>query len=111
MKTMKSNDLGKKFLVEECQKVSISTFLKSTKEKLKNELLRIEAEIQGNHIELTTSKTGFGGIRYWFKCLNCSRRVGTLFMHPISQKIGCRGCLELEYRKIRYKGMVENSFN
>jgi hypothetical protein len=60
----------------------------------------------GIKVELTTSKTYVGGVRYWFKCL-CGRRVGVLFVHPISNILGCRECLGLEYRKRRYKGMEE----
>lgn len=108
---MKLNDLGKKLLVEECQKIEISTFLRSTKLKLRETLLASELTMQGISILLISSITGFGGTRYWFKCPLCSKRVGVLFMHPVSQNLGCRGCLGLEYRKRRYKGMVEGIFN
>lgn len=105
---MRPNDLGKKLLVEECQKVDINTFIQSAKLKLIETLIRSELEAGSIAIKLTTSKTGFGGIRYWFKCPLCEQRVGTLFSNPISQNLGCRRCLNLEYRKRRYKGMVEN---
>jgi hypothetical protein len=106
---MKTNDLGKTFLVEECQKIEINTFLRVAKLRLKESLINSELDIQGVVTGLLTSKTGFGGIRYWFKCPSCYKRVGTLFMHAISQKLACRVCLGLEYRKRKYKGMVENS--
>jgi predicted RNA-binding Zn-ribbon protein involved in translation (DUF1610 family) len=61
-------------------------------------------------IELTPSRTAFGGIRYWFKCPNCGDRVGMLFVQPITRVIGCRKCLGLEYRSRKYKGMIENSW-
>jgi hypothetical protein len=105
---MNPNDLGKKFLVEECQQIEISTFLRKAKTKLKETLLSSEIDTGGVPIELTTSKTGFGGTRYWFKCPVCGQRVGKLLIHPLSHKVGCRACLGLEYRKRRYKGMVEN---
>jgi hypothetical protein len=108
MKPMKPNDLGKILLVEECQKVEINSFLRRTKLKLKETILNSEISTLGTVIELTTSKTGLGGTRYWFKCPLCKGRVGTLFIHAVSQNLGCRGCLGLQYRKIRYKGMVEN---
>ncbi len=106
---MKPNDLGKTFLVEECQRIEVNSFLRVAKLKLKDILISSELDAQGISVELITSKTGFGGTRYWFKCPSCQRRVGTLFVHAISQNLGCRRCLGLEYRKRRYKGMVENS--
>lgn len=105
---MKPNDLGKTFLVEECQKIEVNEFLRRAKTKLKGVLISSELEADGFALELITSRTGLGGIRYWFKCPLCNKRVGTLFSHPLSQKLGCRGCLGLEYRNRRYKGMVEN---
>ncbi len=108
LKTMKPNDLGEKFLVENCQKIRIEDFLKSYRDKLKGLILSSELEVLGLKIDLITSKTGFNGLRFWFKCPLCSRRVGVLFRYPLNDCIGCRKCLGLEYRKRRYKGMVEN---
>ena len=108
MKTLNPNDLGKKLLVEECQKISMNTFSAQLKSKIKETLLLSQIEVLNRNIELTKSDMHFGGVRYWFKCPLCHGRVGTLFVHPISQNVACRGCLGLEYRKRRYKGMVEN---
>jgi hypothetical protein len=105
---MKPNDLGKKLLVEECQKISVNLFLRKAKSGLKENLISSQIETQGLSIKLTTSKTGFGGIRYWFECPICKIRVGVLYAHPLNQKVGCRQCLSLEYRKRRYKGMIES---
>lgn len=104
---MKPNDLGKKFLVEECQKISVNLFLREARCGLKKTLISSKLEAQGLAVQLTTSKTGFGGIRYWFECPICKVRIGVLYAHPLNQQIGCRQCLGLEYRKIRYKGMIE----
>jgi len=108
MKTLKPNDLGKKFIVEECQKVSISSFIKNTKTKLKGALLKVELEFKNLSIQLGTSKTHTGGIRFWFKCPMCNKNVGIIYIHPITNNIGCRTCLNLKYKKSRFKGMVEN---
>jgi hypothetical protein len=105
---MKPNDLGKTFLVEDCQKIEINNFLRTAKIKLKESLINSEIEAQGVSILLISTKTVFGGTRYWFKCPVCGGRMGTIFVHPVSQKLGCRTCLGLEYRKRRYKGMIEN---
>lgn len=109
MKTLKSDDLGKKYLVEECQKIRIENFLKSYRNKLKELILASELEALGIRIELTTSKTCYNGTRFWFKCPLCEKRVGVLLKHPLTDQIGCRQCLNLEYRKRLYKGMVEQN--
>lgn len=103
---MKPSDFGKIILVEECQKISISPFIKRAKDRLKEVLLASEIETSKMRLELTTSMVGFGGKRYWFKCPMCQRRVGVVFIHPIDAEVGCRTCLRLKYRKCRYKGMM-----
>jgi len=107
MKTSTPNNLGKTFLVEECQKIKIEDFLKQYQNKLKEIVLNSELEALGWNIGLSISKTHYGGIRFWFKCPICKFRVGVIFKHPLTSSIGCRGCLKLEYRKRRYKGMIE----
>lgn len=109
MKMLNPNDLGKKYLVEEYQKIRIEDFLKTYRNKLKELILTSELEVSGLTIELTTSKTCYNGIRFWFKCPLCNKRSGVLYKHPLTNKIGCRQCLSLEYRKRRYKGMIEAS--
>ncbi len=106
MKSLNPNNLG--LLVEECKRIEISDFLKKSKTELKKALIKSELEIDGLSIELTTSKTNYNGTRFWFKCPLCNLRVGVLFKHPVNNTIGCRRCFGLEYRKRRYKGMVEN---
>ncbi len=109
MKTLNPNDLGKKYLVEECQKIRIEDFLKTYRNKLKELILNSEIEVLELEVELTTSKTRYSGIRFWFKCPLCDKRIGVLFKHPMTDKIGCRECLNLEYRKRKYKGMIEEN--
>jgi len=101
------NDLGKVFLVEECQRIELSDLLKKCRRSIKEALLKSRLETLGVSFYLTTSNTGYGGERIWFECPQCRRRVGTLFLHPITNDAGCRLCLKLEYRKRRFKGMVE----
>lgn len=107
MKTMNPNDFGKKLIVEQCQKININEFLKESKLKLGKSLLASTIEVQGLDLTLTGSKTGFGGVRYWFSCPNCNRRVGVLYKHALTGQLGCRLCLGLDYRKHRFKGMIE----
>ncbi len=105
---MSPNDFGKKYLTEQCQKIKISDFIGKAKEQLKESILQASLEADGHHILLNRSKTGFGGIRFWFSCPICNKRVGVLYGHPVSQILGCRECLRLDYRKHRYSKMIEN---
>lgn len=109
MKTLNPNDLGKKYIVEECRKVSISALIKATKNKLKESLLKAELEYWDIDIKLGTTNTHKGGFRYWLKCPQCTKNVGSIYLHPITNNLGCRTCLNLKYKKSRFKGMVENS--
>ncbi len=111
MKPMTPNDLGKKFVVEECQKIRIEDYLKDFKHKLKKTILSSVLEANRQQIELTTTKTGFDGTRYWFRCPQCNKRIGTILVHPLSQKIGCRVCLGVDYRARVFKGMIESEIN
>lgn len=108
MKSLKRNNLGKNLLVEQCQKITLKPLLREYKKRLKGLFLNSNVQVNNEKIELTTSQTGNGGSRYWFICGLCKKRVGTLFEHPIGKRIGCRKCLSLEYRKRRYKGMIES---
>lgn len=106
---MKTNDFGKTFLVEECQKITMNTYISRVRTRLKETMLSAELAVFDTPIGFTTSDTGFGGTRHWFVCPLCTKRKGVLFTHPISRDIGCRVCLGLEYRARRYKGMIEEN--
>lgn len=75
---------------------------------MKELILNSEIEALGWHLEIATSKTHYNGLRLWFKCPICGLRAGVVFRHPITNAVGCRKCLKLEYKKRRYKGMAEN---
>ena len=105
---MKPNDFGKKFLTDQCQQVRLSEFIKKTKDQLKKSLLQSSIQAEGYELSLSGSETGFGGTRYWFSCPLCQKRASVLYKHPTSQLLGCRRCLNLDYRKHRYKGMLED---
>jgi hypothetical protein len=105
---MPLNDLGN-FLVEDCQRINMKEFLQRAKGKLKEALLKSEIESVGCVVEITTTLVNGGGTRFWFICGICRGRKGVLFQHPTIQILGCRQCLNLEYRKRRYRGMIESS--
>jgi len=106
---MSPNDFGKKFLTEQCQKIKLSDFISKASLQVKEGVLKSLIEAEGYSIPFIRSKTGFGGTRFWFSCPICNRRAGVLYKHPVSQILGCRQCLGLDYRKHRYSKMVENS--
>jgi len=105
---MNPNDFGKKYLVEQCQKIKLSDLIGKITEQVKESVIRAKIESEGYDILLNKSKQAFGGTRYWFSCPICHKRAGVLYKHPISQNLGCRKCLLLDYRKHRYSKMVEN---
>jgi len=106
---MKPNNLGKKFTVEECQKVKIGDYLSDFKHKFKEAILSSALDATGQEIGLTSTKTGFNGVRYWFRCPICDKRIGVVLVHPMNHKVGCRECLNVDYRKRLYKGMCESN--
>ncbi len=99
MKTLNPNDFGRNLLVENCQKIEIKDFLKVCRLEMKKTILNSEIEIRGLNIDLTTSKTRFNGERFWFSCPVCRKRAGVLYSHPITNQVGCRDCLGLDYAK------------
>lgn len=49
-----------------------------------------------SEIRLTTTRAGYGGVRTWFLCPQCSRRCGILFHHPV-RAWACRICCNGRY--------------
>ena len=46
---------------------------------------------------LETTQPQFGGVRWWFCCPFCRRRVQKLFLPPRASQFGCRHCHNLSY--------------
>lgn len=49
-------------------------------------------------VPLVTTRPNFGGLRWWFLCPRCRRRVGKLYMAPGAVRFLCRVCHGLTYR-------------
>lgn len=47
------------------------------------------------NIPLVTTLCNYGGIRYWFECLFCKRRVGVIYLR--ADRFACRHCQFLTY--------------
>jgi hypothetical protein len=54
-------------------------------------------------ISLTTTPCYFGGKRYWFVCIFCSRQVGTLYKGEYY--FACRHCYNLTYESRNLRGI------
>lgn len=104
---IKPYDLGQFQLADHAQKINIDQLVNQAKKDLKISLVQSQIRALGIEIHLTTSKTRFNGKRLWFLCPTCNRRIGTLYKHPLQEKIGCRICLQLYYRKQRFNRMME----
>ena len=46
---------------------------------------------------LINTNCNYGGIRWWFACPGCGRRVGVLYMVPGNNRFFCRHCNNLSY--------------
>jgi hypothetical protein len=55
-------------------------------------------------VSLDYTECHFGGYRPWFRCPDCSERVGKLYMPPGGYRFSCRECLELGYHTSRTSG-------
>jgi hypothetical protein len=49
--------------------------------------------------ELVTTRPQFGGVRYWYQCPRCWRRVRVLYAYPARgrERFSCRRCQGLRY--------------
>lgn len=48
-------------------------------------------------VSLVTTPCNFGGVRYWFGCPHCGRRVVVLYLAPGDTHFRCRHCNNLSY--------------
>jgi len=107
-KQLMPNDLGIFEIVEGTKRINVNTFVKLAKKQFIENLQQYSLKADDIQVTLITSKTNFGGKRYWIKCPLCKQRVGFIYKHQITSQIGCRKCLGLKYKKQRFKGMIEN---
>ena len=107
MKSLPPNNFGNKSLVEQCEKVKISSLCKKYKEYHKKSFLKAKVNILGTNVSLTTTTLSSKGKKVWFRCPLCNKRMGVIYKHPLNNLVGCRTCLNLVYKKRRYKNMIE----
>jgi len=56
-------------------------------------------------VSLLTTPCYYGGVRYWFGCPHCGRRIGTLYLAPGDVYFKCRHCNNLSYRSRSRSGI------
>ncbi|MDE2021913.1 MAG: hypothetical protein KGI71_03305 [Patescibacteria group bacterium] len=104
---MMPNDFGKSVTtVEDCTRLSIKYLLAHLGEDNVTDWLNAKICVAQQDIRLVTTRAFFGGLRYWFCCPQCDKKLAVLLWHP-DGRIGCRECLGVDYRARRFKGMVE----
>jgi hypothetical protein len=105
---MTNNNYRKPILSENCLKLNVNEYVALCRSELEKQIIDLAFDFDDVKIQLTSSKTGNGGTRRWFCCPICNKRVGIVYKHPISKDVGCRKCLKIDYKKHRYKGMLES---
>jgi len=85
-----------KTLIEHCQPVSVSSLGLAA-------FNPSSIEINGQLVKVTVTDCNYGGIRIWFICPNCQKRVGKLFRKPLSENFFCRDCNNLTYLSTRLR--------
>lgn len=102
---MMDNDLGKSTRASELITVDIvvETLRASWNEQLRSTVV----EINGTQVSLCWSKTGQGGVRYWFICPITQKRCQKLYFEPSTGRVGSRGGLGIPYASQQQKGMLE----
>ena len=93
---IKPYDLGK--VVENVQSVKIDDLVRKAREKFKLQFIKSSLNLSGVEIQMTTSKTRFGGNRIWFICPICQKKKGIIYKDLTF--LGCRDCLNLKYRPL-----------
>jgi hypothetical protein len=66
--------------------------------------------LESTPIHLQSTKTNFGGRRWWFCCPECNRRVGQLHLPIGAHNFACRTCHLLTYRSTQEAHGVERTF-
>ena len=106
---MSPNDLGKKFIVEECQKIKLPDFLRRYRRTLKELMIGSELEAMGARYEMVTSKnTAMAAPATGSNAPSVALESGYCSNIPLLRSSGLRECLNLSYKKQQYKGMLES---
>lgn len=73
------------------QKISMKDISKDIYKEMKELLLKSKLNIYSTNLNLTTTKTRFGGDRYWIECPRCKKGVADVYF--VDKDTLCRECL------------------
>lgn len=114
----------KKYLVEECNVITIRDFRKELKHPaiLKDSSLitKLEIEFKATRTHLITNeateidqkvyfrrtRSNFNGHRVWFSCPSCNQNAYKLYLPLFENKFKCRKCWDLDY-ELHLKGKTK----
>lgn len=54
-------------------------------------------EILAYHVPILSTRPNYGGVKWWFGCPACRRRVRKLYLPPGQRYFACRRCYRLAY--------------
>ncbi len=74
--------------------LNIDEFLRVINKDMKKVLLESQVNAMGLNISLTTTRTRFGGEKFWFICPECKNRCGVLSNNIHFLKYVCRSCIK-----------------
>lgn len=90
-----------KRVVETVPQISIS----SVKECVSHQHPIVQLSLTNNYgkqlpyrVKTTRTKCHFGGNRSWFRCIQCDKRAGMLYLNETGTHLFCRKCSNLRYR-------------
>ncbi len=70
-------------------------------------MLARTGEAVASVVRLDATRPHFGGLRRWFACPLCGRRVGKLYLPPGETYVACRVCFGLTYRSCQESHTVD----
>ena len=84
-----------RYTVEECKSLSV---LSCPPSEIK--ALKLLSE-NFSDFQYETTPCHYGGVRYWFLCSKCKKRVAKLYAPPSSERFACRNCHNLTYESCK----------
>jgi hypothetical protein len=63
------------------------------------------------YIPITETPQNWGGVRYWFSCPVCGRRINTLYLPHYATRFKCRKCHDLTYRSCQESHVYDRMFD
>ena len=68
------------------------------------ESMRFYIRESGQVLDLHSAPLHFGGVRWWFSCLDCKQRRAALYL-AAGNRFSCRVCLNLTYQSCNHSNM------